>query len=298
MSVSERIKRLESQSSIELPNSSATQPFGQKSPAVSPVTGRHLDGSALESAARDSESTRDLMQLMGPPNVESEKHRKERPPLPKKPTSFSAKPSASQLDKIQRPTLNPASRAKTINTPRANVDDRGPIILIDNENAQEPGDTAVAKGPHFSDFVDDQLSPDSAVESPEEQKERRNSLQKIGDNASRLTRNWSDNMVTKRPPKPISTKLVGAKLSQTFDPIFKNATSGGKIAFAATRPVRDSVSQTFKEAGDATKLAMNETGISKASMMVADDATDAAAKTIGKEGEGCPIYPICNPSIL
>ena len=295
MSVSERIKRLESQSSIEVPKSLPTQPPRQKSPAVSPVTGRQLDGFAFERATSDSESTRDLMQLMGPPNVEPEKHRKERPPLPKKPTSFSNKLSALQLDKIQRPTLNSASRARTTNNPRVDVDNRGPIILIDNENAQEPGDTTVAKGAHFSDIIDDQLSPDSTIESPEEQRERRNSIQKIGDNASRLTRNWSDNMVTKRPPKPISPKIVGAKLSQTFDPIFKNATSGGKLAFAATRPVRDSVSQAFKEAGDATKLAMDETGISKASMMVADDATDAAAKAMGKEGEACSIDPVWNP---
>ena len=51
------------------------------------------------------------------------------------------------------------------------------------------------------------------------------------------------------------------------------------------KPVRNSVGQAFKDAGDATKLAMDETGISKASAMVADDATDAAAKTMGKEGE-------------
>ena len=285
--MSERIKRLESQSSIEVPKSSLAQSLSQKSPAVSPGTGRHLDGFS-ERATRDSESTRDLMQLMGPPHVESEKPRKERPPLPKKPTSFSGKFSALQLDKIQRPALNSACRAKTTNNPRVEIDD-GPIILIDNEHAPEAASTAMAKGPQFSDILDDQLSPDSAVESPEEQRERRNSLQKFGDNATRLTRNWSDNMVTKSP------KLLGAKMTQTFDPIIKNAASGGKVAFAATKPVRDTVSQTFKEAGDATKLAMNETGISRASRLVADDATDATAKAIGKEGEGCPIYFTYNP---
>ena len=127
-------------------------------------------------------------------------------------------------------------------------------------------------------------------------------LPSFAQQANQLTRKLSDSaqgIIVKRPLKPTKPQELGLKLSQTFDPLFRDAKVGGEKAIEGTRPLREQASQGIAQATASTKEALNSMGVSTVFLATQQDIADVVAKMKGKEGvcskcQGLPMEKFMN----
>ena len=100
----------------------------------------------------------------------------------------------------------------------------------------------------------------------------------------------------KRPPKPPKPQELGLKLSQTLDPLFKDAKVGSGKIIEATRPLRKQAGQNVAQVSASTKGTLDSIGVSTVFLGTQDDVVDVVAKMNGKEGvcSKCQRLPMDN----
>ena len=350
MSVSDRIRSLEAQSAqvsrppngrtgLTLLTESGLSPGSEDSSPSPRESAVSLDASSRQSSPRQYGQSLDALNHTSGRAAQST--RKERPPLPTKSISVTQKLNASQLGHITRPNLAAIAKVKSTNNPPDDIDERAPIILVDNElldrsesddlppvspsepnlliltntgkeelNQPKKGENALqgfqrhagrlarklsdnaqgalSKRTSRSPVANEGLEIDAVPENDDDKVEKpKDALQTFRQQANQLTRKWSDNaqdIVAMRPPRPPKPQEIGAKLSQTINPLLKDAKTGGDKIIGATKPIREQAGHGLAQAAARTKVTLDSMGISAVFLKTQDDIADAKAKISGKDG--------------
>ena len=201
MSVSDRIRLLEAQSN-QVPKPSATRPSLTLLTGPGPYPGSEdsspnlrTSGLSLDASSRESSPLQhgQGFNTVNPTNgLLTQPIKKERPPLASKSTSVTQKLNALQVGQITRPNLAAIARVKSTNNPPAEVDERAPIILVDNELLERPESDA---SPSATSTESDGLTlpTTTAGEDSDQPREGENALQGFTRHAGRFARKLSDN---------------------------------------------------------------------------------------------------------